>query len=84
MKTLTDDQITQLTKGIVKHCIIPQLSDIFECPMFQEFDKAAKTLTDSEEIIRAWLDGNLDKQIDKVYKDIETSIITHLKGCYDV
>jgi hypothetical protein len=42
-------------------------------------------MPDACDILKSWLnqtETEIDDQIRKVYKDIENSIITHLKGCY--
>jgi len=85
--SLTSDQIAQLTKGLVKHSIIPQLHNLFDFPSFEGFHKACENLPDSDLILKSWLDESeteIDNQITKIYKDIEESIVTYLKGCYDV
>jgi len=85
--TLTNEQITQLTKGIIKHCILKQLHNFFDFPSFENFHKACECLPDANLILKTWLEQSeteLDDQICKIYKDIEESIVTHLKECYNV
>ena len=83
MKSLTDQEITELTKGIIKHCIIPQLTNFFTYPSFEHFHKAAECLPNYEEVLKVWLDENnkeIDGQISKIYRDIEESIVEGLNG----
>ena len=84
---LSDEQITLLTKGIIKHSVIPQLSNLFDYPSFENFDKAVESIPNSDLILKTWLDQAetvIDVQINKIYKDIEESIVEHLKDCYGI
>lgn len=82
---LTDQQIQQFTKGIVKHCILPSLKNIFDCPEYTGMSEACLCMPDARAIYDAWLDQenhNIDVQILKIYSDIEDGIKEHLKEVY--
>ena len=83
MKSLNDEQITKLTKGIIKFCIMPELVNSFEYPSFSNFHKACEGLENCEDILENWLnelDTNIDAQIAKIYQDIFDSIKDHLNN----
>ena len=82
---LNSEHITLLTKGLIKHSIIPELHNFFSYPSFENFHKACETVPDSDLILKTWLDepySEIDRQIYKIYKDIESSIIEHLEEMF--
>ena len=84
---LTTEQIKQLTKAIVKHCIIPGISDFFQFPSFENIDKACADMPDAQAIYAAWMDiynTNIDEQILKIYSDIEDNIKKSLEELYEL
>jgi len=83
MKSLTDSEIQQLTKRIVKYCIIPDLDRIFTYPSFENFEQAADGLDNSVDLIKSWLDPDntcIDMQIYQIYDNIKESITEGLDG----
>ena len=84
--TLNDQQLTTLTKNIVKYCIIPQLPDTFSCPSYENIFKAFECLQDSWMSYEKWLDQDVNtcEQVDKIYSDIKDNIIESLKEIYNI
>jgi hypothetical protein len=87
MTKLTPHQITQLTRGLIRHSILPQLTDIFDYPSFENMAKAAEQIPDSEAILDAFCkqeNSEVDDQITEIYNHILESIKEHLKEAYEV
>ena len=87
MKSLNDEQIQQLTKSIVKHCIIPDMNGVYDCPGFNNIEEAMAQIDRGDELINAWYyesNENIEKQVSAIYTKIRDSIIESLKEIYNV